>query len=230
MPAEFGSGGKGLDLPLGRYVAQIMSVETVQGTDFKDRTRKVNQFKFGVNVWLAAAQRWEGRTLYMTQRISDLAVTKDPQYVSKLTRLIRACGQPIPQSEPEARAWDERSLVGRQFGLYIEGNPEADTAPPTIRFVPLKGQQAQPGARGAGEAVRSQQSAAPTVAPALAPAPTATDPLRVPQTYQQPAAPPPPAPTPAAPMGIPEGDPFAEDEGANPARVAAVTGDEDLWR
>lgn len=164
--AGFGGGGAGkiTDLGPGRYVAQVRDVETVEGTAYNDKTKTVQQFKWGLEVGVNG--RWVPRTIWTGTDFTDMSAVKDPQFVSKLTRLVRACGQKLPTSAAEAAAWKEDSLIGLRFGLVIAQDEETGTL--SVKFVPL--QQSAP-AQAAGTAAAPVPQWAPPASTPAAPPP-----------------------------------------------------------
>lgn len=186
--AGFGSGGGKLNLSPSPqpYVAQVADVGSAEGRDFNNQNAKVPQFKWTIHVWVNGA--WQVKTLFTGINFTDLANVRDPQYVSKLTRLVRACGLPVPQSVAEAQAWDERSLIGNRLGIKIEPDPETGVL--QERFVRL--QPAAPAQPSQPSQPHPSVPAPAAYTPSPASQPTQSD-------HPAPPAPSQPAPAPAGP-------------------------------
>lgn len=147
MPAGWGSGAN-TDLAPGKWRAQIRDVTRVEGTDFKDPNKKVEQFKWECDVQLEGqGVRWEQHTVYTGVRFADMTKIKDPQFVPKLNRLVRACGVKLPTSADEAKAWQENDMIGLQFGILVQPDAE-DPNTVTTKYVQLPKEE-EPKGKGA---------------------------------------------------------------------------------
>jgi hypothetical protein len=154
MPAGWGSGKS--ELAPGRWLAQIRDVSRVEGEDFNDKSKKIEQFKWECDVQLQGGNnRWEPHTIYTKCSFADMAKIKDPQFVPKLNRLVRACGVKLPTCAEEAQAWNEQDMIGMRFGILVQPDPE-DPNTVTTKYVTVPANQ-------------QVQSAADALAPAAAP-------------------------------------------------------------
>jgi hypothetical protein len=136
MPAGWGSDNN-TDLAPGRYVAQIKDVSQVEGSDFNDKSKKVQQFRWETDVQAQGGDgRWSPHTIYTKTAFTDMSRIKDPQFVPKLCRLVRACGLALPTNAEEARAWDENGMIGLRFGILVSPDPE-DQNTVTTKYVTL---------------------------------------------------------------------------------------------
>jgi hypothetical protein len=141
MAAGWSSGvGK---LPVGRYIAQIKDVSTVKTTDYNDKTKEVEQFKWDCDVQkIGGSGRWESHKVYTGNAFRDPATIKDAKFMPKLHRIVRACGTKIPTSAAEALAWDEQALIGQRFGIHVIADVE-DPNVVDIKYVQLPAAQAE---------------------------------------------------------------------------------------
>ena len=138
MAGKWGSnGGGGMRLPAGLNTAQVVSVQAVLSTKLKDQGKDPEQFEWSVQVWVGG--KWEPRKIWTGRSFQDPSSISAPQFVPKLMKLVRACGQPLPTTASEATSWREDSLVGHRFGILMQPDPED---PSTLRdyIVPLQQQ------------------------------------------------------------------------------------------
>lgn len=127
-------GGKMDELPVGDYPAVIRAVELAEGSDFKDPTKKKLQFAFTCDLKVNGGV--ETRKIWTSRQITDMATVKNPQFVSGLNRLLRACEREVPQTREAVEEWDEQSLIGARFVLRMVEDEETGTV--VKRFVPYK--------------------------------------------------------------------------------------------
>lgn len=195
--AGFGGGGGKLDLPPGDYVTQIADVNVGKGKDPQTGIES-ERFKWGVDIHVMNA--WQRKTLWTGLNFSDARNASSAQFVSKLTKLVKAVQGRIPENAAEAAAWDENSMLGGRFILRLEADPVTGVIEQKYLALPPA-----PGAPPAAAPQAPPQYApqyAPPAAPPAAPQPAAPQ-QAAPQApqYAAPPAPPqyaPPQPAPGA--------------------------------
>lgn len=138
--AKWGNSGGGMRLPAGRYTAQIVDVKLIESEQLRAQGKDPEQFEWTINVWLG--DRWESRKLWTGCTFQDPASIKDIRFVPKLMKLVRACGMSLPTTKEQAEQWDEESLIGRQFELLIQPDPENPDVLKDYLVAPQGGQQA----------------------------------------------------------------------------------------
>lgn len=155
------------ELEPGDYLAAVMGVELGVQDDFKNPEIKKPCFIFDIALQMPGGA-WENRRLYTSRTITDMNSNPPPkpQFVSGLNKLIRACQQPLPQTEEAVAAWSEKSLVGSRFVWRVETDPE--TGAKVRKLLALA---AQPTAPAPAPAPAPSQPA--PVPPPAAPAPSA---------------------------------------------------------
>lgn len=142
--AGWGSGKS--QLPKGKHVAQVRDVKNTMSKGFQDKA-PAPQFEWGVDVQING--QWIAHTIYTGQNFCDPSSLSNPQFVPKLMRLVKACGVALPTNAAEAQRWDPQILIGKQFGIQVDEDPETNAL--VTRYVLLKSQ--------------GQQSAAPAADP-----------------------------------------------------------------
>jgi hypothetical protein len=174
-------------LPAGDYYVQITDVKPVMGKDFNDKTKEKPQYEWKADAFMPDG-RWQTQTLWTPQSFTPPDQEATAKFISGLNRIVRACLSPMPQSADEARAWDQKRLIGRGFILRMDQDPERPQQlvkrylpltfahrallPPTIGQVMANMGIAQPQAQ-------APQAAVPTQPQAVAPAPAAPQPQLV---------------------------------------------------
>lgn len=138
MAASWGSNKN--KLPAGRYLFHITGVELTEGTDFKDKSIKIPQFKWlqkyrqshqlvvdanGNQHWAPVNGDWQEKPLWTGRSFQDPNSISEPQFVPKLMRLCRACQVAMPMNAEEAARWDEQQLVGRRY--LVQVTPDVET-------------------------------------------------------------------------------------------------------
>ena len=164
------------ELEPGDYRAQVTDVQLGERDDFKDPTKKVPALVWSLAIELRDGT-WITTTFRSSRTITDLTRQPPPQphMISGLNRLIRACGFQVPQTTEAVKAFDERSLIGRQFVWRVEIEPEtgqkvrkflAMAAPPPVQAAPEPPAAASPAAQAQAAAEVATVYAPPPSAPA----------------------------------------------------------------
>lgn len=157
MPGHASFGNRRQELPVGDYLAQITNVKIGDADDFRDPSKKRPVFIWSVDI--AVDGDWESRSLYTPRTFTDMSTNPQPQYVSNLNKLVRACGKPVPQTAEAVDAWDENDLIGTQFVWRVAEDPE--TGAKVRKFLP-----AAQSAAGSGASPRTNRPAPAAVAAA----------------------------------------------------------------
>lgn len=170
------------DLPLGTHVHYINGVTQDKGKDFKDKSKEVDQFKWDVQYQEEGSEEWKSRIIWTRQDFLPWESITAAHLIPKLMKLVRACGLACPQTQAEAEAWDENSLVGQYFRVKVEADEESGKN--IEKFVPMEGvapgpggigkQQSKPAATKPASTPKAPPKA-PPVPPAAAAAVTAPD-------------------------------------------------------
>lgn len=106
-------------LPAGTYLAQVADFAEVEGDDFKDKTKKVQRFKWMIDCRAKGAKEWVRQTRYTGVSFTDPKTVSDPQFISGLTKLVDAMGLEIPKTEAELEEFENVELIGRQFVIKV---------------------------------------------------------------------------------------------------------------
>jgi Protein of unknown function (DUF669) len=147
--AKAGWGNARQELPVGNYLAQVVECVTAKVKDLKNPGKQVEKFKFTVDVQVDG--QWETRTVYTAMNFTDETQADDPQFISGLNKIVRACGLKVPETLEEAEEFDTDHLEGRQFVWSIQQDEETHKI--VRKFLKLK-RQALPQAEAAPAPVR----------------------------------------------------------------------------
>lgn len=148
--AKAGWGAARQELPVGNYLAQVIECAPAKVKDLKNPGKFVEKFKFTVDVQVDGA--WETRTIYTAMNFTDESQADDPQFISGLNKITRACGLKVPETLEEAEAFDTDMLEGRRFVWSVQQDEETHKV--VRKFLRLK----------------AKPTAAPAEPPAEAPA------------------------------------------------------------